>query len=333
LIISTDNFASAAADRLDDEADALPPVEQWSMDAAYHGRRLDQVLSQLVDGASRSHLQALIQDGAVTLDGHATVKPSTKVSAGQVLTLEWRPAVQDMPFLPERMPLDVVYEDESLLVINKPAGLVVHPAAGNWTGTLLNGLLAWDAQLQAVPRAGIVHRLDKDTSGLMVVAKTRSVMDKLVEMIAARQVHREYLALAKGRWKHPASVTCREAIGRDPKNRLRMAVVDLERQSGKQACTHLHWHAGNAEYSLVRAELETGRTHQIRVHMSHLGHPLVADSLYGGGPGLGMMRQALHARRLCFDHPVTGEFCEFRAPLPQDMAGAVTGLGWDTMVA
>jgi 23S rRNA pseudouridine1911/1915/1917 synthase len=225
------------------------------------------------------------------------------------------------------MALEIVFEDEHLLVVNKPAGLVVHPAPGNWSGTLLNGLLARDTQAGLLPRAGIVHRLDKDTSGLMVVARRRQVMDQLVGMIADRTVSREYLALAHGAWQGPASRQVESPIGRDPRNRLRMAVVDLEKNAGKTASTGIFLLHSEAQHCLVRCKLQTGRTHQIRVHMASIGHPLVSDEVYGGRLAGGLKRQALHAYRLAFEHPVTGEALEFRAPLPADLAAALGSLG------
>ena len=225
------------------------------------------------------------------------------------------------------MLIDVVYEDEHLRVIHKPAGLVVHPAPGNWRGTLLNGLLALDPKASEVPRAGIVHRLDKDTSGLMVVARTRQAMDALVSQIAARDVHRQYLALAHKNWSGASPRTLEAAIGRDPANRLRMAVVDLSHQSGKTAATTFDLLAQGEQCCLVQCTLHTGRTHQIRVHMAHLGHPLLGDAVYGGLPLGGMSRQALHAWRLAFEHPITGEPIDLRLDWPEDMAQALQNLG------
>jgi 23S rRNA pseudouridine1911/1915/1917 synthase len=202
--------------------------------AESHGSRLDRALAGIVPEFSRNYLQQLIEAGVVRLGGLVVTKTSTKVKAGDELTIELRPTPQSQAFKPEAMALEIVFEDPYLLVINKPAGLVVHPAPGNWSGTLLNGLLAYDPQASFLPRAGIVHRLDKDTSGLMVVARQRKVMDQLVDLIAARNVHREYIALAHGAWQGARTRQVDAAIGRDPRNRLRMAVVDLEkfRQGG-----------------------------------------------------------------------------------------------------
>ncbi|MEQ1659034.1 MAG: RluA family pseudouridine synthase, partial [Hylemonella sp.] len=209
----------------------------------------------------------------------------------------------------------------------KPAGLVVHPAPGNWRGTLLNGLLAHDAKAAQLPRAGIVHRLDKDTSGLMVVARTRTTMDALVKLIAAREVSRQYLALAQQPWSGPVRREVEAAIGRDPRNRLRMAVVDLLRQPGKPAKTTFELLYNAAQGCWLRCTLHTGRTHQIRVHAASIGHPLLADTLYGGAPAAGMSRQALHAWRLAFTHPVSGRELVFKAALPQDMREALADWG------
>ncbi len=306
-------------------------TRQLTADAAHHGVRLDKALSDLVPELSRSYLQQLLSQGCVQLNGQPASKPAAKVKAGDRIAVEIHPTEQSQAFKPEAMELDVVHEDAHLLVIHKPAGLVVHPAPGNWSGTLLNGLLGRDPKASLVPRAGIVHRLDKDTSGLMVVARDRATMDALIRMIAAREVSRQYLALAWGRWRHAPQRRVTAAVGRDPRNRLRMAVVDLATQAGKPAQTDIDLLAGNAEASLVRCTLHTGRTHQIRVHMASLQHPLVGDALYGGAPGGGLQRQALHAFRLAFTHPVTGVAMQWHAPLPSDMQAALDfwGLGYN----
>mgnify|MGYP002136146210 CR=1 FL=1 len=292
-----------------------------------HGERLDRILVQCVPEFSRSYLQQLIEQGAVLLAGVPAIKSSVKVKAGLALAVELRATPQSQAFKPEPMALDVVYEDDHLCVLNKPAGLVVHPAPGNWSGTLLNGLLARDAQAATLPRAGIVHRLDKDTSGLMVVARTRQTMDALVHSIAARTVQRQYWALAAGTWVWKPGYTVEQPIGRDPANRLRMAVVDLTRQAGKTASTTLDLVAQSAPGCWVQCTLHTGRTHQIRVHMAHLGFPLLADVVYGGKVAAGMTRQALHAFHLAFTHPITGQALDFHCPLPQDMQQVVEAWG------
>lgn len=329
LIISG---AVAADDLLEDapeEGDGgnEKEVRQVTVPAESHGDRLDRALAAVVPEFSRSYLQQLIELGVVRLDGRTVVKTSTKVKAGDELTIELQPTPQSQAFKPEAMALDIVFEDPCLLVINKPAGLVVHPAPGHWGGTLLNGLLAYDPQASCLPRGGIVHRLDKDTSGLMVVARQRQVMDQLIRMIAARNVIREYIALAHGAWQGAPVRQVSAAIGRDPRNRLRMAVVDIEKNSGKSASTVISLLQSAERYCLVKCRLHTGRTHQIRVHMAFLGHPLVSDELYGGSAACGLERQALHACRLAFDHPVTGTKMEFKVPPPADLRAAIAGLG------
>ena len=302
-------------------------VRVAAVPVALHGQRLDRVLAQLVPEFSRSYLQQLIEQGEALIDGRVTTKVSAKVRLGHQLQITLRATPQSQAFVPEAMPIEVVYEDEHLRVIHKPAGLVVHPAPGNWRGTLLNGLLALDPKAFEVPRAGIVHRLDKDTSGLMVVARTRQAMDALVSQIAAREVHRQYLALAHKNWTGASPRTLEAAIGRDPANRLRMAVVDLSHQSGKTASTTFDLLAQGERCCLVQCTLHTGRTHQIRVHTAHLGHPLLGDAVYGGVPLGGMSRQALHAWRLAFEHPITGERIDLTSYWPEDMAQALQNLG------
>ncbi len=295
--------------------------------ASQHGMRLDRALAEGVPEFSRSYLQQLIDAGLVTMGGIAARKSSARVSAGDVLGIELRPTPQSQAFTPQVMPLDIVFEDAHLMVINKPAGLVVHPAPGNWSGTLLNGLLAYASDFSLVPRAGIVHRLDKDTSGLMVVARSRLAMDRLIQAIAARDVRREYVAIAQGRWSGLPRKTVELAIGRDPRNRLRMATVNLDSQSGKAARTDFELLGNTADGCFVQCTLHTGRTHQIRVHMASMGHPLVADTVYGASTSLGMHRQALHAFRLAFKHPITEEFLAFEAAPPVDFMGLLREWG------
>ena len=302
-------------------------LRDWSVDVAQHGARLDQALAAGVPEFSRSYLQQLIEAGAVTVNGVVATKSSAKVRAGDKGCIELRPTPQSQAFKPETMALDVVFEDEHLLVVNKPAGLVVHPAPGNWSGTLLNGLLGRDPKAMLLPRAGIVHRLDKDTSGLMVVARTRAAMDALVAMIAARDVSRQYLALAHHAWTGPRQRQVEAAVGRDPRNRLRMAVVDLTHQAGKTASTGFTLLDNADKGCWVQCTLQTGRTHQIRVHMASIAHALVGDTLYGGHAVAGMERQALHAFRLAFEHPFTQAALEFYAPLPPDMTAALENWG------
>ena len=319
---------------LDEPLDSLDGSEvetrELRIPTDLHGDRLDRALAVLLPEFSRSYSQQLLSEGCVQcLQPLPRVmsKASAKVRTGEIYQLTLKPTPQSQAFKPENISLDVVYEDDDLRIIHKPAGLVVHPAPGNWSGTLLNGLLALDPQAVMLPRAGIVHRLDKDTSGLMVVARTRRAMDALVAMIAAREVHRKYLAVAYRKWNGNPVRDVVAAIGRDYRNRLRMAVVDLERLPGKEAHTTFACLSSQEEACLVQCTLHTGRTHQIRVHMAHIGHPLVGDSLYAGPMNLGIDRQALHAFRLSFDHPVTGAPLRFEAPLPEDMLNLLASLG------
>ena len=318
-----------ALDEGESEGDGGAEVEIRRVDVPvqWHGSRLDRTLASLVPEFSRSYLQQLIEAGVVQLNGVVAVKPSTKTKAGDALVIELRPTPQSQAFVPEAMALDIVFEDAWLLVINKPAGLVVHPAPGNWRGTLLNGLLARDPQASFLPRAGIVHRLDKDTSGLMVVAKQRQTMDQLVNLIAAREVSREYLALGHGAWTGVKTLQVDQPVGRDPRNRLRMAVVDLEKTAGKTAQTVISLLDTVERFCLVKCKLHTGRTHQIRVHMAFIGHPLVGDDVYGGAPAGDLGRQGLHAWRLAFAHPMTGEAMDFKSSPPEDLQGAFVNLG------
>lgn len=325
MIIST-AIAEPGAEE-DEELAPASEIRRAQVTVGMHGERLDKALVGCVPEFSRSYLQHLMECGLVSLNGAVVTKASHRVKASDQVVIELRPTPQSQAFIPETMALEVVYEDAHLLVINKPAGLVVHPAPGNWSGTLLNGLLAHHKDFSLVPRAGIVHRLDKDTSGLMVVARHRESMDKLIQDIAARTVSRQYLALAHGAWTGKSTLTIEAPIGRDPRNRLRMAVVDLAQHAGKTAKTDFVLLGRATEHCLVRCILHTGRTHQIRVHMSWIGHPLVADTLYGGTTGIGLCRQGLHAVRLAFNHPVTGVPLAFEAPPPQDMQRAFADLG------
>ena len=297
--------------------DPLAPIElQLTPDVC--GERLDKVVARLVPQFSRGRLQSWIEEGHITVDGKPAKVRATVYGDEKVLVTP-QAAPEDVAFEPEDVPLDVIYEDDNLLVINKPAGLVVHPGAGNWTGTMLNGLLHRWPQLGGVPRAGIVHRLDKDTSGLMVVGKDLPTQTDLVRQLQARTVKREYWCLV---WGTPhLSGTIDASMGRHQKDRVKMAVSTS--LGSKPAITHYQRLAVGAldrrPVSLVQCRLETGRTHQIRVHMAHLGFPLIGDYVYGK-PHLNSVfpRQALQARRLGLIHPSTGEAMEWLVPLADD---------------
>ncbi len=300
------------------DADEDPPeTREGEVTGSLHGERLDKAVVALAPEFSRSHLQGLIKSGQVSVDGKAASGASQRVRAGQRLAVTLVPTEESRAYRAEALPLAVVYEDEDLLVVDKEAGRVVHPAAGNWSGTLLNGLLDRYPQSASLPRAGIVHRLDKDTSGLMVVGKTLVAVTALVRAIAAREVRRRYLAIAHGRPATP-TFSVEAAIGRDPQMRLRMAAVG----SGKPARTDFERLASADGFSALRCTLHTGRTHQIRVHLSSRGLPLVGDRLYGGKPALGIERQALHAAELAFAHPLSGRALAFASALPADLAPA-----------
>ncbi|MBX3621920.1 MAG: RluA family pseudouridine synthase [Rhizobacter sp.] len=303
------------------EEDDTPERRSSSAGASLHGMRLDKVLVTMADEFSRNHLQHLIESGHVWVDGVMATSASRKVMAGQHVEVELVPTAESRAFRAEAMTLPIVFEDDHLMVVDKPAGLVVHPAAGNWSGTLLNGVLAHHAAAAALPRAGIVHRLDKDTSGLMVVGKTLPAVTALARAIAAREVHREYLALVHGRLAQ-SSLHIDLPLARDPQSRVRMAVVGQGKPAQTDVTRLFVAETADGPVTGVRCKLHTGRTHQIRVHLATRGHPLLADSLYGGRPALGLQRQALHAARLGFVHPHTGQPLSFEAPLPTDLAQA-----------
>ncbi len=308
---------------------------QAQIEPAQAGLRLDQALAQLFPGYSRSRLQQWVKEGWVRLDGRIC-RARDKVLGGEQVEIQARMEDQ-VECRPQSIPLDILFEDGHLLVINKPAGLVVHPAAGNREGTLQNALLHYDAAIAQQPRAGIVHRLDKDTSGLLVIARSALAHKSLVAQLQAREVKREYRAVVQG--VMVAGGTVDAPIGRHPTHRTRMAV----RQGGRPAVTHYRVLERFRAHSYLRINLETGRTHQIRVHMAHIHYPLVGDPVYGGrlrlpaggSPALhdalrGFRRQALHARRLGLTHPATGEWLEWEAALPPDMAALLEALRADT---
>ncbi|WP_313916003.1 23S rRNA pseudouridine(1911/1915/1917) synthase RluD [Tahibacter sp.] len=303
------------------------------------GRRFDQVLAELFPDYSRSRLTAWIKSGDALLDG-APAAPRQILKGGETVSVV-AIASQEVPLAPEDIHLDIRYEDADVLVINKPVGLVVHPGAGNPAGTLQNALLHYDAKLVEIPRAGIVHRLDKDTSGLMVVARTLRAHTTLVEQLSERAMHRQYEALVMGPMISGGSVDA--PIGRHPKDRVKQAVID--EPAGRPAVTHYRVRERFRAHTLVQCNLETGRTHQIRVHMAHIRHPLVADTLYGGGLRLpkgatpeltevlrAFKRQALHAEKLEFAHPAGGRTISVEAERPQDLAGLIEALRGDTKI-
>jgi 23S rRNA pseudouridine1911/1915/1917 synthase len=300
------------------------------------GRRFDQALAEMFPDYSRSRLSGWIKSGAVTLDG-AQAPPRQLLRGGEQVLLQVQ-LENEVSSTPEAIALDIVHEDEHLLVLNKPAGLVVHPGAGNPAGTLLNALLHHDPKLAELPRAGIVHRLDKETSGLMVVARTLPAYTALVDLLSRHEVERQYEAVVLGTMV--AGGTVDAPIGRSMGDRLRQAVRDEE--DGKRAVTHYRLRERFRAHSLLQCQLETGRTHQIRVHMAHINHPLLGDPLYGGGLKLpkgaspelitelrGFRRQALHAERLSFVHPISGETLSFNAERPADQEQLIVALRTD----
>lgn len=304
-----------------DEAEILTEQEpvRFVLSLEEGGKRLDKIVAVRLEQYSRSRIQRWIEKGHVTVNGKPAQAKQTMVGDEEIVVFP-QLAEEELAFAPEPVEFPVVFEDNDMVVVNKPAGLVVHPAAGNWSKTLLNGLLFRYPQSVSVPRAGIVHRLDKETSGLMVVARTLEAQTHLVRQLQARTVRREYLALVWG--EAPESGTIDQPVGRHPRDRIKMAV--LQTASGKPAITHYRrLETGvchGSPVSLIKCRLETGRTHQIRVHMQFAGHPLVGDPLYGKSHLASVFhRQALHAFRLGLVHPSSGRPCEWMALLPDDM--------------
>lgn len=327
-LTETSNLPPATQPDHDDDqepASTDASVETLVIDATGgHGQRLDQFLAKRLDGVSRTRIQRWIELGAVRVDGQLRL-PAKRLDGFERIEVNPQPHDSDNAFAPDPVPLDIVYRDEDVIVIHKPAGLVTHPAPGNWRNTLMNGLLHADRKAARLPRAGIVHRLDRDTSGLLVCARSERAFASLVSQLEQRQMGRRYLAIAGG--ITPAQGTVDARIGRDERNRLRMAVV--AEPAGKTARTH-YWALADApgsEASAILCKLQSGRTHQIRVHLAHIGHPLVGDSLYGGKPLHGFGRQALHAWRLDFLHPADGNNRSFLAPIPDDLRQLADRLG------
>lgn len=314
------------------------PITQqihFEVPATLAGRRIDQVLAGEFQSYSRARLQAWLREGVITVDGQV-VEPKRKVSGGEIVEGNLEAAVEPGRVIPENIDLDIQFEDDALMILSKPAGMVMHIAPGNYTGTLQNALLFHRPENAAVPRAGIVHRLDKDTTGLVMVAKTLEAHHLLVQQLQERAVHRVYHAVVTG--VPVAGGTVDAPIGRHPVNRKKMAVVD----HGKPAISHFRIEEKFNRHCHVRVQLETGRTHQIRVHMAHLRYPLVGDDVYGGRrqiPGgvgeaaknivMQFPRQALHAAELGIEHPFSGEKMCWAASLPADIQSLITVLAED----
>jgi len=316
----------------------FPQTHSATVPESATGRRFDAVLAELFPEFSRSRLTEWIKSGHALLDGE-TVRPRDPVRLGQTASLHAEPSIETTA-APEDIALHILHADADVIVINKPAGLVVHPGAGNPAGTLVNALLHYDPVLAELPRAGIVHRLDKDTSGAMVIARTLRAHTALVAQLSARDVHRQYLAVVVGALVSGGTATA--AIDRHPRDRIRMAV----REEGRDAVTHYRLRERFRMHTALECRLETGRTHQIRVHMAHLKHPIIGDPLYGGSLKLpkgasddliaalrGFKRQALHAERLEFVHPLSGEPLRVDAPAPADLLHLLTSLRQDARAA
>lgn len=295
------------------------------------GERIDAFLASKLHDVTRSWLQKLIEAGNVSVEGREKLAKNYKLRAGDRMTVEL-PEPETLDVLPENIPLDIVYEDEYLLVVNKPSGMVVHPAVGNHTGTLVNAVMfhCGDqlSSINGVVRPGIVHRIDKDTSGLLVIAKTDAAHRGLAEQFAVHSIKRAYRAVVYNNIKEDDG-RVDAPIGRNPKDRLKMAVVSADK--GRRAVTNYHVIERSGKFTYVECRLETGRTHQIRVHMAYIGHPLLGDPLYGPRKGMsGLIGQVLHAKELGFVHPITGEYMEFDSELPSEFVKALKKAGFDT---
>lgn len=295
-----------------------PNSYTFLIDKDTQSTRIDSVLSLLLPETSRSFIQKLIEGGSLTLNGKVMTSKKYKTSEGDVVEITI-PEPEKLSVEPEDIPLDIVYEDEDVLVVNKPKGMVVHPAVGNYTGTLVNAIMYHCGErlssINGVIRPGIVHRIDKDTSGLLMIAKNNKAHESLSQQLAEHSITRRYKALVYNNFSEDSG-TVNAPIGRDPKNRLKQAVTE---QNAKHAVTHWKVIERFGQYTLIEARLETGRTHQIRVHMAYIKHPLVGDSVYGHAKqGLPAKGQMLHAEVLGFIHPSSGEYMEFTAPLPQE---------------
>jgi 23S rRNA pseudouridine1911/1915/1917 synthase len=301
-------------------------IFEFIIDEDLKGTRLDVVLSLVIEEASRSHLQKLIDVGMVQVNGETGASKKYKVRTGDAIKVTI-PEPVHLNVIPEDIPIDIVYEDGDVLVVNKPKGMVVHPAAGNYTGTLVNAVLYHCKTLSSINgviRPGIVHRIDKDTSGLLMIAKNDTAHRSLAEQLAAHSITRAYRAVVYHNFQEDTG-TVNAPIGRDPKNRLKMAVTQL---NSKEAVTHYKVLQRFGSFTYVEARLETGRTHQIRVHMAHINHPLLGDAVYGPKKmALGVDSQMLHAKLLGFHHPRTGLYMEFDSPLPQEFVNVIKKLG------
>lgn len=320
-----------------DTRSQFPPSGEWIVPQAYHGDRIDYMLAVVFPSQSRSRWSSWIKMGAILLNGQPC-QPKDKVSAGH--RIQCRLQEKDFRQTPEHhqaqdIALAVVYEDDDVLILNKPAGLIVHPGAGQKDNTLLNALLHHHPSAKDLVRAGIIHRLDKDTTGLLVVAKTATAQKYLIEAMQERRIQREYLCLVHGHIISGGRIET--GFGRNPGNRLKMAALPVG--SGKPALTHYQPKCQFTDYTLLKVKLETGRTHQIRVHMQHMKHPIVGDPLYGGRTKIpkgandhlvqllhDFKRQALHAHSLCFSHPLSGQPLAFTAEIPHDFQSLIDGI-------